>query len=326
MGWLEGETLFLGMIFLAAFLLAQAFVMPAFGENRRAKKRLRKRLLEITDESRTKSGVSLVRQKYLRDLSPWEQRFERLPGMHRLEEAIEQAGQETPAYKLVLKALAFAVLAGGGAWWLAGKGAPAVLVGVAAGAVPFLQLRMLQRRRLAKFEEQLPEALTVMVRSLQAGHPFSEAIHMVAEETYEPISKEFGIVFTEINYGTDMRNALLGLLERVPSVTVMALVSSVLIQRDTGGNLAELMQKLAALVRERFRFQRRVRTLSAEGRMAAWVLSLLPFGLGAALSVANPELLSYLVDSPSGRDLILAFFALMVTGILWMSRIVRIDV
>jgi tight adherence protein B len=202
----------------------------------------------------------------------------------------------------------------------------AVLVGSAVGIVPFLQLQVLKRRRLAKFEEQLPEALTVMVRSLRAGHPFSEAVHMVAEETYEPISKEFGIVFTEINYGADTRNALFGLLERVPSVTVMALVSSVLIQRDTGGNLAELMEKLAALVRERFRFQRRVRTLSAQGRMAAWILSLLPFALGAGLSVANPDLLSYLVDTPAGRDLILAFFVLMVIGIVWIGRIVRIDV
>jgi tight adherence protein B len=326
MDWLGGDTMFLGMIFVAVFLLAQAFVLPAFGENRQARRRLRKRLLEMSEGAGPRAGVSLVRQKYLRDLSPLERRLEGLPGMRRLEEAIEQAGMATPAYQLVLKALAFGAVTGSGAWLLAGKGAYGILSGIGVGVFPLMQLQMKKRQRLMKFEEQLPEALTVMVRSLRAGHPFSEAVRMVAEETFEPISKEFGLMFTEINYGADMRNALFGLLERVPSVTVMALVSSVLIQRDTGGNLAELMENLATLVRERFRFQRRVRTLSAQGRMAAWVLSLLPFGLAAGLYVTNRDLLSYLVDTPTGRELIIAFFVLMIIGILWISRIVRIDV
>jgi tight adherence protein B len=141
----------------------------------------------------------------------------------------------------------------------------------------------------------------------------------------EPAGKEFGIVFTEINYGGDARSALLGLLERVPSVAVMAMVTSVLIQRETGGNLAEVLDKLSGVVRERFRFQRSVRTLSADGRLSGWIMTLLPFFMAGLLTAINPDYIPMMTQDPTGRKLVMGAFGLLIAAS-WLRRIVNIDV
>ena len=151
-------------------------------------------------------------------------------------------------------------------------------------------------------------------------------MNIVAQEMDAPVSTEFGRVFTEINYGGNVRTALLGLLERTPTIAVMAVVSSIMIQRETGGNLAEVMDRIANLVRQRFRFQRSVRTLTAEGRMTAWVVSLMPFLLGGAMYLLKPEWMENLIHDPLGRKMMIGAFITMVIGILWMRRLVRIDV
>ena len=194
-----------------------------------------------------------------------------------------------------------------------------------ATALPFFWLQRRRLKRMGKFEEQLPDALSVVARSLQAGLPFSEAMHMVAKEMAEPVSKEFGTVFTELNYGGDVRSALLGMLERMPTIAVMAMVSSILIQRETGGNLAEVLDRIGNLVRQRFRFQRSVKTLTAEGRMTAWVATAMPFVLAAVFEVLNPGYLANLTQDPGGRKLVFWAFGMMVVGVLWLRKMIRID-
>jgi len=320
------ETIVLAMLFIAMFLLVQAFVLPAFGENRQVKRRMKARLRGMRSEARGRGRAFALREKYLRDLSPLERRLESLPGMAGLEALIEQAGSQMPAYRLVLLSAGLFAAGVGGTFALTGKAPLALLSGALAGLLPLMKMKVARAKRLARFEQQFADALTVMARSLRAGHPFSEALHMVAEESPEPMGPEFATMFSEINYGGSPREALLGLLERVPSVPVMAFVSSVLIQQETGGNLAELLDKLAEVVRSRFRFQRRLRTLTAQGKMSAWVLSLLPFILAAGLTLVNPDYMPMLTKDPAGRMLIVAFFGLVVLGILWINRIVRIDV
>jgi tight adherence protein B len=327
MSWhISDEVIFLVMIFVAVFLLVQSFMLPVFGENRRARKRLRKRLQSMDGMEGQAGRISLVRSKFLRELSPLERWLEALPGMQSLERLIEQAGHETPAYRVVLKALLLGVGTGLAFGYLLPHPGMALIVALLAGAYPFIRLSMDKSRRLARFEEQLPDALIIMSRGLRAGHPFADALRLVAEEMPDPIGSEFRTTFMEINYGGDVRMALGGLLNRVQSVTVMVFVTSVLIQKDTGGNLAELLDGLAGVVRDRFRFHRKLRTLSAQGRMAGWVLSLIPFALAAVLSVVNPKFLPMLTEDPTGRQLIMAAFVLMVIGIIWMRKIVRIDV
>lgn len=326
MSWgIPDEILVFGMIFLAVFLLVQAFMVPTFGENRQARRRLRERLRGMSGEADGPS-ISLVRKRYLRELSRWERWLEGLPGIQRVEHLAEQAGSESPAYRLVLVSLALGGAGAVGGGYVFGSWAMGLLCALGLATAPYMKLTIDKSRRLTKFEEQLPDALTVMARALRAGHPFSGALHLVGQELQPPVSHELGKTFTEINYGGDVRTALAGLLDRVPSITVMAFVSSVLIQRETGGNLAELLDRLAAVVRSRFRFHRRVRTLSAEGKMAAWILALMPFGLAGVLSLVNPGFLPMLTGDPTGRKLVMVAFVLMVAGILWMRRVVRIDV
>ena len=148
----------------------------------------------------------------------------------------------------------------------------------------------------------------------------------VAEEMQDPVSREFAITFADLNYGNDVRSAMLGLLERMPSVTVMALVTSVLVQKETGGNLAEILDEIGKVIRGRFRLQRKIKTLSAEGRLSAWILAMIPFGLFAAISITTPSYLPSLLENPMGQKLIFWGFALMVVGIYWIRRIIRIDV
>jgi tight adherence protein B len=166
----------------------------------------------------------------------------------------------------------------------------------------------------------------VAARSLKAGMPFNESLNIVSKEMKAPVSKEFGQVFNELNYGGDLRSALLGLLVRMPTVTVMAAVTAVLIQRETGGNLAEVLDRIANLLRDRFRFQRSVRTLSAEGRGTAWVVSIMPFLLAAIAELMKPGWVTGLAKDPFGQQLIIGAFILMVIGIFWLKRLVNINV
>lgn len=326
MPYLSDELLFILMVSVIAFLLAQSLITPAFGENRKAKKRLKKRLKSVRESFHTQEVTTLLREKYLRQLSPLERQLESLPGMTTLATLLDQAGYEIPAYRFVLICIGLAGTGSAGVLMFTQQGLTGGVIGVLLGVVPILKIQQDRLKRLNQFEEQLPDALDIMTRAMRAGHPFTSSLQLVAEELEGPVAKEFGVVFTDINYGGDLRGALLGLLSRVPSVTVMALVTAVLIQKESGGNLAEILEKLTALVRGRFRFQRQIRIYTAEGRMSAWVLILMPFVLAGILHLLNPEYMAMLIKDPTGRKLIGFAFLLMVVGIFWVRKIIRIDV
>ena len=172
----------------------------------------------------------------------------------------------------------------------------------------------------------MPEAIDVIQRALKAGHPFSQCLKLVAEDMDEPIAREFELTFADISYGNDPRRALLGLLQRVPSVSVTALITAVLVQRETGGNLAENLARISSVIRGRFRFQRKVKTLSAEGRMSGWVLTMMPLVLFGAMWLMQPHYITLLTDHPRGPTLIYAAVGWGTIGVLWIRRLVRIEV
>lgn len=322
----DGLLIFLAMVFATVFMLSQGLIIPVFGEGKKMRKRLQQRLEEIDAEDDADSIASLLREKYLRSLSPMERTFESMPALESLRRMIEQAGYTILAYQVILIAVVLAVVGGFVAWQLTRMPLAAVC-GVAAGfGLPFLRVWTAQRERMMLFEEQLPDAIDSMKRALQAGHPFGAAIKLVAEDMDDPIAREFELTFADINYGNDLRRAMLGLLQRVPSLTVMALVTSVLVQKETGGNLAEILEQISKVVRGRFRFQRRVKTLSAEGRMSAWILALLPFFLFAAISFTSPDYLPVLLENETGRQMIMGGTILAMAGIFWIRQIIRIDV
>ena len=201
-----------------------------------------------------------------------------------------------------------------------------VAMSLLAAYLPFMKIKMDRVKRTKLFEEQLPDAIDTMKRALKAGHPLSASIKLVAEEMDDPVATEFELTFGDINYGNDVRKAMLGLLSRVPSVTVMALVTSILVQKETGGNLAEILEKISIVIRGRFRLQRKVQTYSAEGRMSAWVLSMVPLVLFVTLWFTTPEYLPVLLDDPRGQKMIMYGFVSGVVGIFWIRKIIRIEV
>jgi tight adherence protein B len=319
-----GIVLFVAVVFAAVFLLMQGLTMPASG-GARLRRSLRRRLEEIGAESQQNIG-SILREKYLKGLSPLERQLEELPLMEKLAKMSEQAGKTTPAYRVVMTSLLLALVGGLLVGVLLRSGAAGLLAAAVGFVAPYMRLSMQRRQRLEKIEEQLPDAIDVVKRSLRAGHPFNTAIKLVAEDMDPPIAKEFELTFSDLNYGNDVRRSMLGLLSRVPSVTVMALVTSVLVQRETGGNLAEILDQIGKVVRSRFRFERKMRALSAEGRMSAWVLAMMPLALFAVLSIVTPTYLPVLLKSPVGHKMLYGAGFLGVLGILWVRRIIRIEV
>ncbi len=205
--------------------------------------------------------------------------------------------------------------------WLAG-----LFGGVPGAVAPLAWVVRKRSKRLQKFAEQLPDALDLMARALRAGHAFPVALQMVGSEAMDPIASEFQVAFDEINYGVTVTDALTNLALRVPSMDLRYFVVSVLLQSETGGNLAELLASLAQLVRERFKLLGRVRVLSAEGRLSAYILVGLPFVTAAAIYMVNPGFLSVLWTDPLGLRLVGGALAMMLVGIFVMWRVVQIRV
>lgn len=165
-----------------------------------------------------------------------------------------------------------------------------------------------------------------MKRALLVGYPFTEVMRTVSEEMPPPISVEFGKTFVELNYGVDIKVALANLAQRNPSVSILAFNSAVVIQKETGGNLAETLDKISNVIRSRFRLMRKVRTLSAEGRMSAWVLMMVPFVLFLMLYVSNPGYIAPLLESERGNTVLTVTAVLMTLGLFWIRKLLRIEV
>jgi tight adherence protein B len=236
-----GMLIFIGLIFVAVFLLAQGLIVPVFGESARTRRLLQQRLKQI-ELDQDAGPASLVREKYLKQLSPFERWVESLPIMQRLAGLIEQAGHTTAAHRLVVTAIVLCVVAGSVGWSFSHLLPVAIAAAVAGFALPFIKMMHDRKQRFEKLDEQLPDAVDVMKRAMRAGHPFNSALRLVAEDMGNPIAQEFQTTFADINYGNDVRRALLGLLVRVPSVSMMAVVTSVLVQRETGRDLRPDLQ------------------------------------------------------------------------------------
>jgi tight adherence protein B len=203
----------------------------------------------------------------------------------------------------------------------------AMPLGFALGfALPFLLLRMKRTRRLRKFEEEFPEALDLIARALKAGHAFATGLKMVADEMEEPVGPEFRKTFDEQNFGLPLKDALENLTLRIPILDVRFFATAVLIQRETGGNLSEILENLAHVVRERFKILRQVRVYTAHGRLTGYVLLALPAFLGVALSFINPEHMNLLFRERMGQMMLIAAMVMQFIGYMWIKQVVKIEV
>lgn len=314
-------TFFL-MVFMAVFLLIRATAGGMFGASREARLDL-ERTLRKSRESED-AGPELLRRPHLERLTPFEKRLEARVELRPIRRLVEQAGVKIPAYRVILQAalLAFTAVAIVAAtvprWWVF------LLALSIAAALPVLRLFWLRSRRISKIESQLADAIDMVKRSLRAGNPFVATFRMVAENMDEPIAEEFALTAADLSYGNDPRRALLAMLERVPSVALNGFVTAILVQRETGGNLAETLDLISGVIRQRFRFERRLRTLTAEGRMSAWILIAVPFVLGGILHTTSPDYLASLIKDPRGPTMLAGGGVLMLIGVLWIRRIARV--
>jgi tight adherence protein B len=201
-----------------------------------------------------------------------------------------------------------------------------LLMGLLLGAAPFVFVLYKRTQRFNKFEECLPDTLDLMVSALRAGHSFISALDLAANESPDPIGKEFRITFDEQNYGLELRTAMSNLATRVPLQDLKIVITAILIQKESGGNLAEVFDKAAYVIRERFRLKRQVRVHTAQGRLTGWILSFLPIVLGIALYMINPQGMSLLWTRAIGIKLLYVSGCMTIIGALIIRKIVRMDV
>ncbi|NSL54735.1 type II secretion system F family protein [Uliginosibacterium aquaticum] len=289
-------------------------------------KRIERRLRAASAGAHNQSQLTILKQRALSESSGLERMLLLLPRVHQLDRTLLQSGATLSVADFVGLTALMAALGFFGTLLLARNFPLALLLAVVCAVLPSLHVIQLRAKRLVKIEAQLPDAIDLMARAMRAGHAFPTALQMVGDEMSEPVGAEFRVLFDEINYGVDLRDALLNLLSRVPSTDLRYFVVAVLIQRETGGNLAELLDSISAIVRERLKLMGEVRTLSAEGRMSAWILGMLPFAVGLAIQISNPSFLSVLWTDPFGLKLVYGAACMMLFGAWWMRRIIRIRV
>ncbi|MGZ8304658.1 MAG: type II secretion system F family protein [Telluria sp.] len=193
-------------------------------------------------------------------------------------------------------------------------------------SAPYFILTRARTARLQKIEGQLPEAADFIARALRSGHSFANVLQMVGSELPEPLAGEFRTAHEEINYGVQLNEALHNLADRIPLTDLRYLVIAVLIQRESGGNLAEILGNISHIIRERLKLIAQVRVLSAEGRMSAWILGLLPFVVVLAMSILNPKYVGVLWNEPAGVRLLWYGAGMILIGVIWLRRVIHIRV
>ncbi|MEG1054204.1 MAG: type II secretion system F family protein [Janthinobacterium sp.] len=313
-------------LFLAVLLLVAGAWLAWQAARGAGAARVARRLQGMYTASDGEQALSITKQRPLSTHAFLHGVLQGLPGARRLDQLLLQAGMRW----LVATFLGYCLL-GALAGLLAAGALPLpwyARLGLGAGgaALPYLLVRRARSRRLVRIEQQLPDALDLMSRAMRAGHAFPTALKMVGDEMNAPLAVEFRATFDEVNFGIAMQDALMNLATRVPSTDLRYFVIAVLIQRETGGNLAELLDSISRIIRERIKLLGQVRVLSAEGRLSAWILSLLPFGAAAMIHLTNPQFLEMLFVDPGGRKMLVGALLLMVCGVLVMRNIIRIRV
>jgi tight adherence protein B len=270
-------------------------------------------LLAVEDQSTGRFAQHLLRRFELQD---------------RLKTLVEQSGLKWKPARLVHLCGAL-FLAGYAIGWLylpARFQAAAILSGLGMGLLPLMYVMRLRSSRLRKFEEQFPESLEFVARSMRAGHAFSVSLEMLHREFQEPLAGEFRRTFEEHNLGLPLDAALQKLATRVPSIDVHFFVSAVLLQKRTGGNLAEILDKLAYVIRERFKLRGKIRAISASGRMTGLALSLIPCGVAGIMFLVNPDYVTFFVKEEIGNYMILAAVIMQLIGYAIIKKIVTIEI
>lgn len=308
------------LLFEGGYLLWKTYKGP---EAQKIENRLRAISASLDNTRQTQ----LLKQRMLGEVPRFERFLLGTARAHRLDRFLQQSGLGWSVSRLLFTCAAvgiaaFLLLAYGLHQSLLVSG----MVGAVFALVPFLYVSRKRGTRLGRFERQLPEALDLITRALRSGHAFSSALQMVGDEMAEPIAGEFRIVHDEVNFGIELQQALTNLSVRVPLTDLRYFIVSVLIQRESGGNLTEVLGNLSRLIRERLKLMSKVRVLSSEGRLSAWILGLMPFALAGVMSLVNPDFMTPLWKDPIGIAIVKYMLTLMAIGALILRKIIKIRV
>ncbi|MGQ0732331.1 MAG: type II secretion system F family protein [Acidobacteriota bacterium] len=316
------------MIFaIASFVLSIAAVLGIYWAfvvrpETQEKERLTGRLKTFRVKTANVAIVSADGQTHVPGLSTLIGRSGRLTAP--LDRLIVESGLRLTVSTLLLMMLLGATLGVVLGWWMARLAASAFFA-VLFGIAPYWYVRYKRGVRLRLFEEQFPEAVELIARSLRAGHAFTTGLGMAADEIPQPVGTEFKRVYDEQNFGMSLPDALRGMAKRVPVLDARFFVTAVLTQRESGGNLSEVLDNLANVMRERFKVKRQIRVISAHGRISAWVLSCLAPTLALILFLLSPSFMSTLWEDPLGIRLVMVAVTLQIVGTIIISRMVRIE-
>jgi tight adherence protein B len=317
------------LVFLAVFTIAALLIVgTGAGGSKQVKHSIeRMNALLATSSGKAEDELLDIRKTELLSAIPWINAWLiRLDIAPRLRRLLYQADMTTTPGALLLIAVACSAISGYLVYLRTGVGPVALVVSAVAGAAPFLYVLRKRSRRFHKFEQELPAALDLMVSAMRAGQSLVSALGMVAKEAPDPIGQEFRTCFDEQNYGLELRTAMHNLVTRVPLPDMRIVVSAILIQKESDGNLAEVLDKTAQIIRERFRIKNEIRVHTAQGRMTGWILSLLPVVLGFLIFFLNPDQVSMLWKRPQGVKLLYIANGMEVIGTLLIRKIVRIRV
>lgn len=311
---------------LVIFLLVMGIASLLQSGSDKAEKRVKSRLQSLAMSDMDAASIDLVLRETSMSTVPWFNRFlEKMRWAANVNKLIKQADAKGSAGVYLLLCALLAIV-GFYVGILSDRIWVSFVLAFIFGNIPLWRLKMQKRKRVDRFQTQLPEALDLMARALKAGHTFGGGMRMVADEFNDPIAGEFRQTLDEINYGMDADRALYNLLERVDSTDLKFFVVSVNIQRETGGNLSEIMDKISSLVRERFVLFGKIKVLSAEGRLSALILVLLPFALAGVLYIVNPGYISLLWTRELGQGMAWSAVILLAVGVFFTRKIVRIEV
>ena len=311
-------------IFVVAAIMGGYYGMsqlPGWLAARRLDRRLRE--VSLTNDPITGPKTILTEQK----IGPLPAIDKALGGANSsVAKLIEQSGVETTPSAVVILCLLAAIVMAVVGLVLSHHVAFALVAAIVGGVMPILWLKHKRSARMKKFEEQFPDALDLLSRALRAGHAFQTAMGMVAEELPSPVGIEFKKAFEQQNFGLPLREVLDLLGERVPLLDVKFFSTAVTIQRETGGNLAEILDNLAHVVRERFKILRQVRVHTAHGRFTGYVLLALPAALAVALMFINPDHMKLLFQEKMGQQMIMGAIVMQSVGYVWIRQIIKIEV
>ena len=289
-------------------------------------KQIERRLRALSAVSDKSERAAVLKNRMLSEVPALERLLLQVPRMHSLDRLLVQSGLDWTVSKLLLFSLGCAATVHVACILLDPWPTVTWTATLLAAGLPFAFVMARRRNRLFKLVQQLPDTLDLIGRALRAGHALPSALQMAGQEMVDPIAREFRITHDEINFGVSIQQALANLGARVPVTDVGYFVVAVLVQREAGGNLSEILDNLSKLIRDRLKFYGKVRVLSTEGRMSAWVLCLLPFALAGLLEFVNHDFISILWTDPIGIGLTYKVLGMMAIGALWSYRLVQIRV